>query len=90
MPIPENDDDLLSNHSDEDEVDISAETRDPFDITDILPSITEALQLRKEVRDLTTKNKELTDAFDLFVKLCDFVALRTDRHPSGVNHSDSV
>lgn len=87
MPIPENDDDLLSNHSDEDEVDISAETKDPFDITDTLPSITEALQLRKDVRDLTTKNKELTEALDLFVKLCDFVS---HRHTSGIHHSDSV
>ena len=68
----------------EDEVDISAETKDPFDITDTLPSITEALQLRKDVRDLTTKNKELTEALDLFVKLCDFVA---NRHTSGVHHS---
>ena len=77
MPIPENDDDLLSNHSDD----------EPVDITDILPSMTEALQLRKDVRrhkesievmseeieNLTTKNKELTEALDLFVKLCDFV-----------------
>lgn len=77
MPIPENDDDLLSNHSDD----------EPVDITDILPSMTEALQLRRDVRrhkesievmseeieNLTTKNKELTEALDLFVKLCDFV-----------------
>ena len=94
MPIPENDDDLLSNHSDDESVDIAADTRDPEDITDILPTVTEALQLRKDVKDLTRQNNELIinakhyqEALDLFVKLCDFVRHRNTR---GVQHSDSV
>ena len=87
MPIPENDDDLLSKHSDDESVDISADNRNPEEITDILPSVTEALQLRKDVEDLTRQNNELTEALDLFVKLCDFVR---HRHTRGVQDSDSV
>ena len=94
MPIPENDDDLLSKHSDDESVDIAADNRDPEDITDILPSVTEALQLRKDVEDLTRQNNELImnakhseEALDLFVKLCDFVR---NRHTRGVQDSDSV
>ena len=95
MPIPENDDDLLSTHSDSDDesVDISADTRvseATEDITDILPSVTEALQLRKDVEDLTRQNNELTEAMDLFVKLCDFVRHRRGGHTRGVQDSDSV
>lgn len=93
MPIPENDDDLLSNHSDDESVDIGSEAtcfagadnRDPEDITDILPSVTEALQLRKDVKELTRQNNELTEAFDLFVKLCDFVR---HRRPNGGGEGD--
>jgi len=100
MPIPENDDDLLSTHSDSDDesVDIGSEatceagadnrvSEATEDITDILPSVTEALQLRKDVEDLTRQNNELTEAMDLFVKLCDFVR---NRHTRGVQDSDSV
>ena len=80
MKGPTNDDDLLSVHSDE----------DPVDITDILPSIDEALTLRHkqmkhketvasleaEIETLKQENKALADGMDLFINLADFAKNR--------------
>tara|TARA_R110000765_G_scaffold302833_2_gene397018 strand:+ start:749 stop:1459 length:711 start_codon:yes stop_codon:yes gene_type:complete len=77
MGVPANDDDLLSHHSDE----------EPVDITDVLPSIDEALEMKhqnlknkkvldemtSEIFKLSTEKNELAEALELFVKLADFL-----------------
>ena len=77
---PPNDDDLLSIHSDD----------EPVDITDILPTIDEALELKhmvkkndKVVQELTGEvarlqfeKNELAEALELFMKMSDFFKTR--------------
>jgi methionine aminopeptidase len=83
MPVPENDDDILSNHSDE---------RTPVDITGILPTVEEALSLREQcdvqvthiqmLEDKLVKmgveRLELQEACDMFIKLSDYIRGRLE------------
>lgn len=80
MNQPKNDDDLLSNHSDE----------DPVDITGILPTIDEALKLKHKemsweqtiddmeqtICNLQSEKQELAEAVELFIKLADYLKTR--------------
>jgi glutamine synthetase adenylyltransferase len=77
---PANDEDILSQHDE----------NDPVDITGLLPTIDEALDLRKQVdiqseriaelesrlTDVTNEKNELKDSCEMFLKLAEFVKVR--------------
>jgi len=78
MPVPENDDDILSTHSSE---------ATPVDITAILPNIEQALSFKQQCETQSTHIQELEDklvkmgierlelqeACDMFIKLSDYI-----------------
>jgi hypothetical protein len=83
MPIPENDDDILSQHSSE---------LTPVDITAILPTIDQALSFKQQcetqgnhIQELEDKlvkmgveKLELQEACDMFIKLSDYIRGRLE------------
>jgi hypothetical protein len=78
MPVPENDDDIMSTHSSQ---------LSPVDITDILPNIEQALSFKNQcetqalyIKELENKlvkmgieRVELKEATDMFIKLGDYI-----------------
>jgi methionine aminopeptidase len=83
MPVPENDDDILSKHSSE---------ATPVDITSILPNIEQALSFKEQcetqahhIQELEDKlvkmgieRLELQEACDMFIKLSDYIRGRLE------------
>ena len=82
MPAPLNDEDLLSEHSDD----------EPVNITGILPTVDEALSLAHKqlkhsetISELETQNHSLLSSLQLFIQLADVLRDKVERTtPSSV------